>query len=212
MEKSGRLTIGEEIFNSVTHGIGTLLGVIGLAILLVLANQSRNIEKIPGLVVFGGTLISSYLFSTLFHSLSFTKARKVFRVLDHASIFLLIAGTYTPVALLALQPAVGRMLLLLIWGLAIAGIIFRSIRPDSNRKVFLFIYLIMGWLAVITSQSFLATFPLTGILLLLIGGLCYTTGTIFYIGRKLPFEHGIWHLFVMAGSFCHFFAVLYLII
>lgn len=211
MKRSRRLLIGEEIFSSVTHGIGVLLSLIGLAVLLTMSLQNQNTGKLPSLIVFEGALILSYLFSTLFHSLSFTKAKKVFKVLDHASIFLLIAGTYTPFTLLALQPTTGWTLLLLIWGLTAAGITFRSIRPNGNRIFFLTLYLTMGWLVVVTLGSFLTTFPLIGIKLLLTGGLLYTAGTIFFLWRKLPFSHGIWHLFVMAGSFCHFLAILYLI-
>lgn len=211
MQRSRRLLIGEEIFSSVTHGIGVLLSLIGLAVLLTMSLQNQNTGKLPSLIVFEGALILSYLFSTLFHSLSFTKAKKVFKVLDHASIFLLIAGTYTPFTLLALQPTTGWTLLLLIWGLTAAGITFRSIRPNGNRIFFLTLYLTMGWLVVVTLGSFLTTFPLIGIKLLLTGGLLYTAGTIFFLWRKLPFSHGIWHLFVMAGSFCHFLAILYLI-
>lgn len=211
MQKSKSLLIGEEIFNSITHGLGVLLATVGLVILLTISSQNQNTAKIPSLLIFEGALILSYLFSTLFHSLSFTKAKKVFKVLDHASIFLLIAGTYTPFTLLALQPTTGWTLLLLIWGLTAAGITFRSIRPNGNRIFFLTLYLTMGWLVVVTLGSFLTTFPLIGIKLLLTGGLLYTAGTIFFLWRKLPFSHGIWHLFVMAGSFCHFLAILYLI-
>lgn len=211
MQKSRRLLIGEEIFNSVTHGIGILLSLVGLIVLLTMSFQNQNAGKLPGLMVFEGALILSYLFSTLFHSLIFTKAKKVFKVLDHASIFLLIAGTYTPFTLLALQPTMGWVLLLLIWGLTVAGITFRSIRPNGNRIIFLTLYLTMGWLAVVTLRSFLTTFPVVGIKLLLAGGLFYTAGTVFFLWRKLPFSHGVWHLFVIAGSFCHFLAVLYLI-
>lgn len=211
MQKSKGLLIGEEIFNSITHGLGVLLATVGLVILLTISSQNQNTAKIPSLLIFEGALILSYLFSTLFHSLSFTKAKKVFKILDHASIFLLIAGTYTPFALLALQPMKGWMLLLLIWGLAAAGITFRSIKPGGNRIIFLTLYLAMGWLAAATISSFLATFPPVGIKLLLAGGLLYTAGTVFFLWRKLPFSHGIWHLFVMGGGFCHFLAVLYLI-
>lgn len=211
MEKGRGLAIGEEIFNSVTHGIGALLGIVGLVVLLTLASKHNNAEKIPSLIVFEGALIISYLFSTLFHSLTFTRAKRVFRVLDHASIFLLIAGTYTPFALIALPPNIGWLLLLFIWGLAATGITLRSIHPDGKQKVFLLIYLTIGWLGIVASRSFLPSFPLVGLRLLIAGGLFYSTGTVFYVWRKLPFSHGVWHLFVMAGSLCHFLAVLLLI-
>ena len=211
MKKSKGLIIGEEIFSSVTHGIGVLLGLSGLVILLSLAFKNHKAENIPAIIAFEGALIISFLFSTLLHSLSFTGAKKVFQILDHTSIFLLIAGTYTPFALLAMPPKTGWTLLLFIWGLAITGIILKAIRPAGKRKVFLFVYLAMGWLAVVTSGSLLPDFPLIGLQLLITGGLLYSAGTIFYLWQKLPFSHGVWHLFTIAGSFCHFLAVIYLI-
>lgn len=211
MEKSKRLAVWEEVLNSITGGLGTLLGLAGFILLLIVSSKYQTIQITPGLAVFGGTLILSYLFSTLFHSFSFTKAKNVFQILDHASIFLLIAGTYTPFILNSSQSTAGYILLATIWLLAITGIIFRSIYRKSKKIIFVPAYLIMGWLAVITGWLFFSVFPQVIIRLLLMGGIFYTTGIIFYLWKRLPFSHTIWHLFVIAGSFCHFLAVLYLI-
>jgi hemolysin III len=198
----------EEIVNSLSHGIGALLSVAGLVVLVVFASLYGDNWHIVSFTIFGSTLIILYAASTLYHSFPQPTAKKIFKKLDHSAIFLLIAGTYTPFVLVSLRGAWGWSLFGVIWTLAVAGITMKSITIFRFRKLSVVIYIFMGWLGLIAIREILHEVPPQSFILLLIGGLSYTTGVIFYACRKIPFNHGIWHAFVLCGSIFHFFSVL----
>jgi hemolysin III len=201
-------SVGEEIVNSLSHGIGALLSVAGLAVLVVFAALYGDNWHIVSFSIFGATLIVLYAASTLYHSFSNPAIKKVFRKLDHSAIFLLIAGTYTPFVLVSLRGAWGWSLFGVIWALAVAGIAVKSITISRFRRLSVVIYVFMGWLGLIAIKELVNAVPLQSFMFLLIGGLSYTTGVIFYACRKMPFNHGIWHAFVLCGSIFHYFSVL----
>jgi len=203
-------SIIEEVFSAITHGIGIILGIIGLILLLNFAGRNGNALKEVGFTVFGVSVILSYLVSTLYHSLIFTKAQKVFKILDHCSIYVLIAGTYTPFALIALKGQSGIALFVIVWIFAILGIILKSLFIHRFMKLSLVLYLFMGWLVVFEAKPLFRSMPIQGIFFLALGGLFYTSGVAFYLLKKLPFHHSIWHIFVLCGSICHFLALFYL--
>jgi hemolysin III len=200
----------EEVFNAITHGVGAILSIIGLIMLLILANKSGSMIKNIGFSVFGIAITFSYLSSTLYHSLCFTKAKKIFKILDFSSIFLLIAGTYTPFILIGLKGQHGMFLLYLVWLIAVAGIVLKSLYIHKFEKLSAVLYLLMGWLIVFEAKPLLDALSLQVVLLLGIGGLFYTFGVVFYLAKKLPFNHAVWHIFVLCGGIFHFFALLYL--
>jgi len=203
------LSQGEEIFNSITHGIGVLLSIAALVILTIFATLKGDAWHIVSYTIFGSSLILLYLASTLFHSFPKGKIKNLFARLDHSAIFLLIAGTYTPFVLTTIRGPLGWTLFGIIWGLALAGIVIRSIFLTKFRKLMVGIYLAMGWMFLIAIIPLVKNLPGTSIAFLFIGGGCYSLGVIFYIWRNLKYSHGIWHLFVLAGSIMHFFSVLY---
>ena len=203
------LTLKEEIFNSVTHGIGTLLSVAGLVILTVFAVAKGNTWHVVSFSIYGTSLILLYLSSTLFHSFTKAKMKNLFARFDHSAIFLLIAGTYTPFVLTIIRGPLGWTLFGIVWGLAVAGIVIRSIFLTRFRKLMVGIYVAMGWLFLIAIVPMVKNLPSASIAFLFIGAGCYSLGVIFYAWRNLKYGHGIWHLFVLAGSITHFFSVLY---
>lgn len=203
------LTIKEEIFNSITHGIGTLLSIAALVILVVFAAINGNAWHVVSFSIFGTTLVLLYLSSTLYHSFTKEKVKNIFVRFDHAAIFLLIAGTYTPFLLTALRGTLGWILFGIIWAVAIAGIVIRSIYLTKFRKLMVGLYLAMGWMFVLAIGPMMKNLPTISIVFLFLGGLMYSIGVIFYAWRNLKFGHGIWHLFVLAGSIMHFFSVIY---
>lgn len=203
------LTAGEEIFNSITHGIGTLLSIAALVILIYFAVIKGNVWHVVSFSIFGSTLVLLYLSSTLYHSFTKEKVKNVFARFDHAAIFLLIAGTYTPFVLTTLRGPLGWTLFGIIWGLAIAGVTIRSIFLTRFRKLMVGVYVAMGWMFVFVIVPMIKNLPTLSIIFLFIGGACYSLGVIFYSWRNLKYGHGIWHLFVLAGSITHFFSVLY---
>ncbi|QGY42322.1 hemolysin III family protein [Maribellus comscasis] len=203
------LSLGEEIFNSITHGVGTLLSIAALVILVVFAAIRGNTWHVVSFSIFGSTLILLYLSSTLYHSFTKEKIKNLFARFDHAAIFLLIAGTYTPFVLTTIRGPLGWTLFGIIWGLAIAGVVIRSIYLTRFRKLMVGIYLSMGWMFLIAIVPIVKNLPGSSIAFLFIGGGCYSLGVLFYTWRNLKYGHGIWHLFVLAGSIMHFFSVLY---
>ncbi len=212
-EKTYRtLTLGEEIFNSITHGIGTLLSIAALVILIVFAAIRGNAWHVVSFTIFGSTLVLLYLSSTLYHSFTKQKVKNLFARFDHAAIFLLIAGTYTPFLLTALRGVLGWVLFGIIWGVAITGVVIRSIYLTRFRKLMVGLYLAMGWMFVVAIGPMLNNLPSISIVFLFLGGILYSIGVVFYVWRKLKYGHGIWHLFVLAGSIMHFFSVLYSLI
>lgn len=204
-------SLGEEIISSITHGVGLLLAILGSILLISLAPKSYDFWKMLGIVIFSISLILTYTFSTLYHALYFTKAQKVFRRLDHSIIFLLIAATYTPFILTYMRNSFGLLLLLAVWLFTIMGIILKSIFIDKFGKISLLAYILLGWMGIVTIKQALVVIPLAAIFLLILGGLFYTIGTIFYSFKRLLFNHGIWHLFVLFGSICHYLAILFLL-
>lgn len=204
-----KLTIKEEIFNSITHGIGTLLSIAALVILVFLAVDKGDPWHVVSYSIYGTTLILLYLSSTLYHSFTKEKLKNLFARFDHAAIFLLIAGTYTPFLLTVLRGTLGWVLFGIIWGVALVGIIIRSIYLTRFRKLMVGLYLAMGWLFVVAVGPMIKNLSELSIFFLFGGGILYSVGVIFYVKRNLIYGHGIWHLFVLGGSIMHFFAVVY---
>jgi hemolysin III len=198
----------EEIANSVSHGLGIILAIAGLAALMARAATHGDTWTAVGYAVFGVTLILLYTASTLYHSIPLPRAKAVLRLLDHSAIFLLIAGTYTPFTLVNLRGVWGWSLLAVIWGLALLGIYLRAVLRPRSTVPFVVLYVAMGWAVVVAAGPMQASVAPGGILLLFLGGVAYTSGIVFYGWRKLPYSHAIWHLFVLLGSVFHFFAIL----
>ena len=205
-------TLGEEIFNSITHGIGAGLSIAGLTLLIVFAVQYGDVRQVVSFTIYGTTLITLYLASTLYHSFQQPNVKHVFKILDHAAIFLLIAGTYTPFLLVGVRGTWGWTLLVIIWGLAILGVSLKSLFIDRFKKLTVLPYILMGWLSVLVLKELIVSISLGGLIWLAVGGAIYTLGTIFYMLKKVPYAHSIWHLFVLGGSICHFFAVLFYLV
>ncbi|MGX4685965.1 PAQR family membrane homeostasis protein TrhA [Vagococcus sp. JNUCC 83] len=204
---SKKYLIVNEVFNAITHGIGTGLSIAGLVLLIIKGAQMHSPIRIVSYSIFGASMILLFLFSTLFHSLIFTKARKVFQVFDHSSIYLLIAGSYTPYSLVTIGGKLGWTMFIIIWVLAISGIVYKSIFLQKRGKADYFLYILMGWLCVIAIKPLYEGLGFNGLLLLVLGGVSYTAGTFFYSKQHLKFMHVIWHLFVLAGAIFIFFSV-----
>ena len=201
-------TIGEEIFHSITHGIGSGLSIAGLTLLLVLAILFGDVYQIVSLSIFGASLVLLYLSSTLYHGFQQPRVKHIFKIFDHASIYLLIAGTYTPFLLIGLGGSTGWTFLFIVWGIALFGVIFKVLFIERFQVLSVVTYLLMGWLCVFIFREMVASIPLGAIIWLAIGGLFYTVGVIFYALQKIPYMHAVWHFFVLGGSLCHFIAVL----
>lgn len=202
-------TLGEEIFHSITHGIGAGLSVAGLTLLVVLAALYGDVFQIVSFSIYGATLIILYLASTLYHSFPQPRVKRVFKVIDHASIYLLIAGTYTPFLLVGIRGMWGWTLLVIIWGLALLGVGFKALFIHRFQKLAVLAYVLMGWLCVAAFKELAANIPIGGLTWLAVGGVVYTVGVVFYALKKIPYTHAVWHLFVLGGSICHYFAVLF---
>lgn len=205
-------SLAEEIANSITHGIGFFLSIAMLSLMVVFSALHGTAWHVVACSLYGSTLILLYLASTLYHSLTSERAKRVLKVIDHSAIFLLIAGTYTPFLLVPLRGGWGWSLFGVLWGLALVGIGLKIFLAGRYRVVSTLIYIGMGWMALIAVRPLWLTLPRAGLLWLLAGGLFYTGGTIFYLNRKIPFNHAIWHGFVLAGSLCHFFSVMFFVI
>lgn len=199
----------EEVANSISHGLGLLLALVALPILVLAAIEVGNVRFLVGVSVFGGTMVLLYLASTLYHSISHETAKQLFRVFDHTAIFLLIAGSYTPFSLGVLHGPWGWSMLAIVWTLAIIGITLKIRKQTRHSRISIVLYVIMGWLAVIAVKPIVMLIPVPGILLILAGGLAYTGGLAFFAAQRIRYNHFIWHLFVIAGTTCHFFAVLW---
>lgn len=203
-----QFSLGEEITHSVTHGIGTALSVFGFILLVILAVLYGNKYQIISFTVFGATLVLLYLSSTLYHGFQRPHIKKIFKRFDHASIYLLIAGTYTPFLLISLRGSLGWTLLAIVWGIAILGVSFKILFIEKFQVLSVVSYLLMGWLSVVALRQLIAALPIGGIIWLAIGGFFYTIGVIFYAYQRIPYMHAVWHLFVMGGSISHYLAVL----
>lgn len=193
----------EEIFNAVSHGIGAILAIVGLIFLVVVASPGHTVW----FAVYGATLIALYLASTLYHSLIFTRARAFFRKLDHIAIFLLIAGTYTPFCMLTLDGWVRWVILAGVWSLALGGVIFKIFFTGRLEWLSLTLYVAMGWIAILAIVPIYQALSTEGFALLMLGGVAYTAGTWFYARSSRPYQHAIWHIFVLLGSVFHFLSV-----
>ncbi|MGB2879880.1 MAG: hemolysin III family protein [Candidatus Omnitrophota bacterium] len=211
MKKNNQSLI-EETANSITHGIALLLSIAGAVILIVSASRYGDIWRVACFSVYGSTLIILYASSALYHSFSLSRQKHVLKIIDHSAVYLFIAGSYTPFVLIPLRGELGWTLFGIIWALALAGVIFNIFFLDRFLVLPTITYLAMGWLALIAVRPIINNFPFKGIVWLIAGGLLYTSGIIFYFSNKLPFHHAIWHLFVLGGSICHYFAILFYVL
>jgi len=205
--REGRLPV-EEIADCVTHGVGLALSIAGLVALVLLAwLYGDDWHVVVSAAVYGASLVTLYLASTLYHGARSARAKHFLQVVDHCCIYLLIAGTYTPFTLVTLRGGWGWTLFGLVWGLSLAGILFRVTFGNRYRPVAVASYVLLGWLCVIAAKPILATVPTGAILWIVAGGVAYTSGVAFFASKRIPHGHAIWHLFVLGGSICHFFAV-----
>jgi hemolysin III len=202
-------TKNEELANIISHGMGLLMSVPGLIALILVSRQAEDPWQLVGFIIFGLSLTLLYFFSTAYHSITDYSLKQKFRILDHSAIFVLIAGTYTPFLVVHLRGPLGWTMMGVIWGLAIAGIIIKLVFGVRYKKLSLALYILMGWLCVFAFREMYANLPSHSFYLLVIGGLLYTGGVVFYNWKKLPYHHAIWHLFVLGGSAFHYFAILY---
>jgi hemolysin III len=204
------ISLREEVANAVTHGVGLVLSLIGMPILILAALDRGERATVIGASVFGATLIALYAASTLYHAIPHPTLKQKLRVVDHAAIYLLIAGTYTPFTLGVLRGTWGWTLFGIVWTLAALGVLFKVVfGSGAMAKVSTAIYVAMGWVIIIAIKPLMASMEHAGLMLLVAGGLCYTGGVIFYVDRRRAWTHPVWHLFVMGGSICHYFAVLW---
>jgi hemolysin III len=199
----------EEIANAITHGIGLILSIPALIMLVLFAVDKGSAWHVVSFSIFGASMILLYLFSTLLHSFKPSKAKNVFAVLDHSAIYVLIAGTYTPLMLVSVRSALGWTLFGIVWGLAIIGIIFKCYFVDRFQIVSTLFYLVMGWLVLAAIKPLYESLTPAGFDLLLTGGILYSVGAVFYVWKKIPYNHAIWHLFVLAGSSFMYFCILF---
>ena len=207
-KRSVMYTVGEEIFNSVSHGVGVLLSVAALVLLIVFAAIYSDGYGLASALVYGISLILLYTMSMVYHIVQNEKGKKVLRIFDHCSIFILIAGTYTPYLLGPLRGALGWMIFGIIWGVTVIGILLNAISLERFKVISLICYVLMGWGIVLSIKPLAQNLPLGGLWLLIAGGLVYTVGIIFYVMKKYRYMHSVWHLFVLAGSICHYFSIL----
>lgn len=202
-----RYTLGEEIFNSVTHGIGSLLSIAGTVVLIVFSAINSDAFAVVSSAIYGASLIILYTMSTLYHSITNVKAKKFFRIMDHNTIFFLIAGTYTPYTLAVLRSALGWVLFGIVWGAAVIGIVLNSIDLEKFSKISVACYIAMGWVIIIAVKPLMNTMPFVSFVLLVAGGVFYTLGVIFYAIKKVKYFHSVWHIFTVIGSALHYFSV-----
>ncbi|MBN1882383.1 MAG: hemolysin III family protein [Deltaproteobacteria bacterium] len=200
-------TTGEEIANAVTHGIGVALSIAGLVLLVVFATMRGDAWRVVSFSIYGATLIILYIASTLYHSLTNIRLKRFFRKMDHISIFLLIAGTYTPITLVCMRGPWGWTIFGLIWGLAVAGVVLKAFFMGRFEKTAIVLYVAMGWLIIIAVKPMIQMVPPGTVMWLVIGGVSYTAGVIFYALKKMPYHHAVWHLFVLGGSVCQYMGI-----
>ncbi len=210
--KVNNFSIAEEIWHAITHGLGFFLSVAGLVILVVVASLHSSTIGIVASCIYGSTLIILYGSSTLYHAITNHRAKKLLQTFDHASIYFLIAGSYTPITLVTLGGDWGWSIFGVNWGIAIVGIALKFLYPGRFEKLSLSLYMIMGWMIVVAAVPIIHEMATGGLCLLLAGGLFYSLGIIFYLKDTKPFYHTVWHLFVLAGSICHYFMILVYII
>ncbi len=201
-------TPAEEVASGITHALGGLLAAAALTLMVAAAARGGDARRVVSVSVYGATLVFMYVASTAYHLVRPPRAKRVMRILDHSSIYLLIAGTYTPVTLVSLGGGWGWSLFGVVWGLAAAGVALKAFYVDRHAMLSTSLYVAMGWIVLVAAKPLVASLPAGGLAWLLGGGLAYTAGVAFFVWDVLPFNHAIWHLFVLAGSVCHFFCVL----
>lgn len=210
MNLTKRYSIKEEIANAISHGLGLAFSIVALTLLLVYSIRSSNITAIIAFSIYGATGIFLFLASTLYHSLPVENAKRILRVFDHSSIYLYIAGCYTPIALLGMEGGWRVGMIVSVWLIAIAGVTFKILTYKSMekyKKYSLVLYLAMGWMALLAIKPLMENYPVGFLMYLLAGGLVYSVGTVFYAIKKIPFNHAIWHLFVLGGTVVHFLGI-----
>jgi hemolysin III len=200
-------SLGEEIANAVTHGLGTAAAIVALTLMMVKSAGALGAANIAGVAVYGASLIILFLCSTLYHSFGNPSVKAVLKRLDHSAIFVLIAGTYTPFLLITLQSPLAHVLLFVIWGMAITGVLFKVFFIHRLKRASLAIYLLMGWLSLLVVYELYVALPTPGFALLVAGGLAYSIGAVFYAAKNYHYTHAIWHLFVLGGAACHCVAI-----
>ena len=205
-------TAAEEAASVVTHALGGLLSASALTLLVVYATLAHDSRRIVSMAIYGCSLLAMYVSSTCYHLVRLPKLKRILKITDHASIYLLIAGTYTPILLLSIRGAWGWGLFGVIWGMACAGMVLKMFFVDRYEPVSVGLYVLMGWMMLIDAKPLFSSIPFGGICWLFAGGISYTAGVAFFLWDRLPFNHAIWHLFVLAGSVCHFFAVLFYVL
>lgn len=203
-----RYSLGEEIFNSISHGTGSLLSIAGMVVLIVFSAIYADAWAVVSSCIYGASLVILYTMSTLYHAITNAKAKAFFRIMDHNTIFFLIAGTYTPYTLVTLRGKTGWILFGIVWGAAIIGIILNSIDLERFKKVSLICYIMMGWVIIFAIKPLMQNLPSHSLIMLLIGGIFYTVGIVFYVIKKIKYFHSIWHLFTVAGSVFHYFSIM----
>ncbi|MBH5320006.1 hemolysin III family protein [Paenibacillus sp. GSMTC-2017] len=199
---------GEEIANAITHGIGALLSIAALVLLIVFAAIKGTAMHVVSFTIYGSAMLLLYSASTLVHSFPKGKAKRVFESLDHSFIYVFIAGTYTPILFHIVQGVLGWVLFGIVWGVAVVGVVFKSIFPSKYLFTSTILYIAMGWIIVFAWKPLTTHLEPGGLQLLITGGVLYTVGTIFYMWRSFPYHHAVWHLFVLAGSIVHFFCII----
>ena len=202
-----RQSVGEEILNAVTHGAGALLAVLGTVLLILRAKAQGELLNVVSVTIFGISMILLYLISCLYHALPHSKGKQVFQVLDHCSIFLLILGTYTPICLVTVGGAFGWTIFGVNLACGVLGIVLNAVSLKRWKKVSLVLYIVMGWLGILAIPVILRNMSLLGVVLLVLGGIAYTVGVVFYRQKEKRYRHGIWHFFVLAGTVLQFFTV-----
>lgn len=200
-------SLAEEMANSVSHGLGVIAGLVALVLMLLKGADHLNSIQLTGVIVYGASIIVLFLCSTLYHGVSNTKWKHKLKIADHCAIYCLIAGTYTPLMLITLQGMQSTVILTAIWSLAIGGILFKTLFIHKFKKLSIGLYLVMGWLCVTVIGDLTTAMSELGFNLLILGGLFYTLGVIFYAGKRIPFNHAIWHLFVLGGALSHFLCI-----
>ncbi|MBN1366187.1 MAG: hemolysin III family protein [Syntrophaceae bacterium] len=202
----------EEIFNSIIHGIGILISIAGLVLLIVFSALYGDSRHIVSCTIFGTALVLLYTASTLYHSFQKPSIKHLFRIFDHSCIYILIAGTYTPFLLITIQGTIGWVMFAIVWSVTLIGVFFKVYFVHRFEIISTIAYISMGWLIIFAIKPLFQALPGGGLALLISGGFAYTIGTIFYAWKRLPFNHAIWHLFVLSGSVCHFFSVMFYVI
>lgn len=207
-ESNAGYTLAEEIANSISHGAGVVLGIVGLVLLLVQAvDNGATSMAIASYSLYGGTIILLFLASTLYHAIPSPRAKPWLKRFDHCAIYLLIAGTYTPFLLVGLDSPLARGLMIVIWSMALVGVLFKLAFAHRFEALSLVTYLVMGWLSLIVIYQLVQVLAPGGVTLLAVGGVVYTLGVVFYVCKRIPYNHAIWHGFVLGGSLCHFLAI-----